>query len=288
MIVSLVTGAVSLVAYLRQWVLANRRFFGIVLVSMVLFGSLTTFWFGFGPNKVIVWMDPLDTELQAGNWQYLICALNAVAHCAPAHRPILIVRELANLTPPSLTNLLTALEPMKQGAIRFPVFLETSDFLWLQNERVIKSDLSFEPYYLNEMNFTVGCAELVDKYKIWTKAEFVQVYEAAGGHMGSLSALFHMHKVAGLPLSDAIKQMDNSADRQMDAAMEGCKQLKEAEEWLKNFTVKGSRIKVKGTPATIMPLLTANILFKAGFEIYAQNRLLQRAIGRYVDTFVPN
>ena len=177
--------------------------------------AVICFWFGFGPASVTVWLDPLDTELQAGNWKFLVCVLNTVCQCAPERRPILIIREIANLTPLTLNKTLTALEPMKQGNLHFPVFLETSDFLWLQNERVIKSENSFESYYLSEMGREEGHTELVNKYNIWAAEEFEEVYAAVGGHMGSLRMLLNKHKMDGVPLREAIQQMDDTAERQM-------------------------------------------------------------------------
>jgi hypothetical protein len=294
------------------WIWANRKQASAIIAATILLGFCAAFWFRFGPDRVTVWLDPLDTELQAGNWKVMVCVLNAVAHCAPERRPILIIRELTNLEPATLTNLLTALEPMKQGDIHFPVFLETSDFQWVQNERVIKSDKSFASYYLPEMSKEEGRAELVVKYKIWSAEEFEQVrepsrtqhnttqhntqpthttphhqpqvYDAVGGHMGSLRALFD-NQVSGASLSEALKGMDDDADRQMDAAMEAHPDLKAAKKWLNDFKDKDYFIEVKGTPAVLEPLLAANILFKKGYEITPQHRSMRHAIGRYVAKF---
>ena len=270
------------------WARAQWKLMLIGLSVSLFILAVICFWFGVGPASVTFWLDPLGTELQVGNWKSFVCVLNTACHCAPERRrAILITREIANLTPLALNRTLSALEPMKQlGNLHFPVFLETSDFLWVQNERFIKSGNSFESYYLTEMGPEGGHTELVNKYNIWTAKDFGEVYSAVGGHMGSLRMLFDEHKMDGVPLREAIQQMDDTAERQMDAAMDGCEDRGAAKQWLTVFKENGYFLKVEAIPAVIAPLLYANIIFKKGYQIYPQNRLLQRAIGRYVTEFV--
>ena len=94
-----------------------------------------------------------------------------------------------NFEEKSRLELFRSLEGMKEGKFKFPVILETSDFLWVLHQSVIKSSNSFCSYTMKEMTRDEGREELVNKYKMWTQEEFDKVFEALGGHTGSYQML---------------------------------------------------------------------------------------------------
>ena len=70
------------------------------------------------------------------------------------------------------------------------MFLETSDFLWVHEASVQKSSFSFEAFYVEEMTFNEGKADLVDKYQLFTLEEYQEMYDAVGGHCGSYLVIY--------------------------------------------------------------------------------------------------
>jgi hypothetical protein len=98
---------------------------------------------------------------------------------------------------------------MKEGWFHFPVFLETSDFLWYTNTAATRSAASFQALYLAEMDEHDVRADIVDKYGVWTSEELSLVWNAVGGHGGSLAYLFQLHKLNGHSLAGAIEVMDD-------------------------------------------------------------------------------
>ena len=289
----MIAGAMTAAMLLRAkseaayaWIKSNWNVYSSVIFALMLLVGYEIFSAGFPTPAMDTWMYSVTTRIRSADWPTLICACNAVSFCSPQNRPILIIRELTNLDPPSLQNLFMALVTFKQDFINFPVFLETSDFLWMHHERVLKSSDSFESYYLEEMLEEEGYAELVVKHQIWTEDEFRLVYSSPGGHMGSLGMVFHKQRNLGLTLQDAIAQMDSTANRQLRAALEDCGAARqEARRWLKEFRTQNCIIRAEVIPAHVKSLLSANILFTDGEAVFSQHRLMKRAIERYVAEF---
>lgn len=94
--------------------------------------------------------------------------LNFVAREKTNVRPILIIRELINLERNTLDECFRAMEKTKEGGILFPIILETSDTLWFEVPAVKRSQMSFKPYFMQEMICGEGKEEFVDKMKIWS------------------------------------------------------------------------------------------------------------------------
>ena len=96
----------------------------VVLVTVLLIICVSGALFELQPK----WREPLSTAFKDGNFaRILVEAYNALAICDPAHRPILVVREVQNLDAESSDSLFSSLEQMKEGWFHFPVLLETSD-----------------------------------------------------------------------------------------------------------------------------------------------------------------
>ena len=146
-----------------------------------------------------------------------------------------MIREFSALESNSRTLFLKALENMKQGNVHFPVYIETSDFLWVADQPIIKSSDSFESYYVKAMSYKEGFTDLVQRYNIWTEEEYKKVYEAVGGHLGSLNTLYQSHKLQHFKLQEAIEQMDNSAMRQLIASLKLVANESEAEVFFLNY-----------------------------------------------------
>jgi hypothetical protein len=126
----------------------------------------------------------------------------------------------------------------------------------------------------------------VDKWEVWKEEEFAKVYAAVDGHKGSLRRVFDKNKLYSVRLDEAVRQVDDEADRQLKSALEASKSLTETEKWLKDFKGAGFLLHVVVTSAHLHTLLSNNILFQKGFDVYPQRRVLRDAIDRYVSDFV--
>ena len=238
------------------------------------------------------WREPLSTAFHDGDFARIVEAYNALAICDPAHRPILIVREVQNLDAKSSDSLFNSLEQMKEGWFHFPVFLETSDFLWYSKTATKRSAASFEALYLADMEEHDVRADVVEKYSLWSPDEFTRVWDAVGGHGGSLAYLYGLQKVRGLDLAAAIENMDEMHGGLVGAALSECRaQRDECEEWLKRLEGSNFTLVVKVVPDSIRALFDLNVLFmkrlsKGRSAIVPQNRLLQRAIEGFVNEYL--
>ena len=119
----------------------------VLSVFLVLLGLLCYIVNWYIIEKVI--MNPIEAKIASGDWDTLLYSCNVMSICAPEHRPILILRELTNLDSDSLNTFLRPLERMKQGDLHYPVFAESSNFLWMRTSPVIKSSDSFVVYVWN-------------------------------------------------------------------------------------------------------------------------------------------
>ena len=75
-------------------------------------------------------LQPINKNIESGDWSTLICYMNCIACAAPKNRTILIIREITNLERQSLHECLRSMEKLKEHRVAFPIVLETSNFLW--------------------------------------------------------------------------------------------------------------------------------------------------------------
>ena len=261
-----------------------RCFLGFAIsLTLIPFLSKYFLFFNTAITEPSQWAYPLARHFHKNaDWKLLVCSLNALTHCAPRSHPILMIREFSALESKSRTLFLKALESMKQGNVHFPVYIEASDFMWVADEPVIKSSDSFFSYYVVPMTYEEGFTELVQRYNIWTEAEYTTVYEAVGGHLGSLNTLYQAHKLQHFKLQAAIEHMDESAMRQLIASLDVTSNRSEAEAFLSQLSRSSNfLVEIKTASLAINTLLDRNILFRRGSKVYPQNRMMERAIASY-------
>lgn len=237
-------------------------------------------------------IEPLNTAISSGNWKTLCCTCNGIAMCMPEQQPILIIRDFDNFHEESLNGLLRSLESMKEKQIMFPVILETSNFFWLNKKPVVKSSMSFQWYFLNEMSFFEGVDHVVNQYKMWKFHEFVKIYDALGGHTGSYAELWDEVK--------SLHTVDEAIDMLRDRAYSdllSCTihvRSKELLDGIKLFLceLQKKRYKMKVEDVLENPpcsyLISCNILFAKNDLVYPQNRLLEHGINVYLKDFANN
>ena len=257
-----------------------------IILVLIMFFNKRFLFFNSTIAELSQWAFPLAEQIKNADWKLLVCSLNALTQCVPRSHPILMIREFSALENNSRTLFLKALENMKQGNVEFPVYIETSDFLWVADEPIIKSSDSFESYYLSPMTYDEGFTDLVERYNIWTEEEYQTVYEAVGGHLGSLNTLFQKNKRQHFKLQVAIEQMDSSAMRQLIASLDVTSNRSEAKIFLTQLSHSSNFVvEVETTSSVINTLLDRNILFRRDIKVFPQNRLMERAIASYVMKF---
>lgn len=240
------------------------------------------------------WREPLSEAFKNGEFSRIVDNYNVLAACDPDHRPILIVREVQNLGSDASDSLFSSLEKMKQGKFNFPVILETSDFMWYNGAAFTRSFLSFNAVYLADMAERDVHADVVGKLGIWTDGEFLRVWEAVGGHGGSLAYLYRLQKREGLDLAAAIQTLDDMHGWVIGSALDQCSSHRnECKGWLQRLRDENYTLAVEVVPHSILALFTSNVLFmkrnSAGFSvIFPQSRMLTRAIARFLDRVLPD
>jgi hypothetical protein len=148
--------------------------------------------------------------------------------------------------------------------------------------------------YLADMEEFDVRTDVVDKLRIWTADEFSRIWDAVGGHGGSLAFLFKENKVFGATLAAAIKTLDLMHGDMVGSALNECGSHRdECETWLKRLRDVNFKLVVKVVPESIHALFERNVLFmqrndEGASVIGPQNRLLQRAVERFVNTFLPD
>ena len=183
---------------------------------------------------------------------------------------------------------------MKEGWFHFPVFLETSDFLWYSNTASTRSAASFKPLYLVDMLEHDVRADVVERHGVWTPEEFSKVWDAVGGHGGSLAYLFQLHRVDGRSLMEAIEAMDEMYGGLVSAALSECRAHRnDCATLLKRLLHNNFTLVVEAVPDSVHALFDLNVLFvkrlsKGRSVIAPQNRLLMRAIEGYVNEYMPD
>jgi len=105
-------------------------------------------------------------------------------------------------------------------------------------------------------------ADVVDKYRVWTPEEFALVWDAVGGHGGSLAYLFNLHKLDGRDLADAIENMDQIYGGILGSALSECRaHREECELWLKRLLRNNFTLVEEVVPDSIHALFDLNVLF---------------------------
>ena len=224
-----------------------------------------------------VWIDALENFIFENGLSALTCTCNVISKCIPNRRPILIIRHYVwdNSTK-------WLFQRLRDGIGTYPMIIEATDFRWELISAVIESKEYFIPYHLEDMTFEEGKMQLVDRYHIWSMAEYDKVYNTTGGHIGSLRLLFDYHKVLNMTLDEAISHMKERAYNQIVVALNG---LNRADELLRMLVNMGSfeMIKFMEDPELLPEVVTLsnmNIIFVkgAGGKVFPQNELMKWGI----------
>ena len=77
------------------------------------------------PYFIYEMINPIDSSLQDGDWDTLICYLNCVSTKKPENRPILVIHELINFHPDTPHE--CPMENAKENHVYFLIILETLD-----------------------------------------------------------------------------------------------------------------------------------------------------------------
>lgn len=282
---TVLTGIItSVLAFIRDWLSGNLKRAFLLLAMLLLLLILLGYFINWYSVAEIV-IHPVQESISSGDWYALSCSANAISKCAPEHRPILIVRELTNLNSESLNAFLRSLEQMKQGDIHYPVFAESSDFLWAHKSPVIKSSDSFIMYHIHEMTREEGLSELVHRLNIWTEEEYDEIYGAIGGHLGSYRLLYDYNKIQKYSLNESIGRLKGRAyDQVLATTGEGNRTA--IENWIQSLKRKNYKMTVAEIPEDIWVLFESNVLFRDSKYVYPQNKLMEHAIDDYSRDFL--
>ena len=215
-----------------------------------------------------------------GNWNSLRCNLNAVCKCEPGKKPIVIIREISNFDDNALQECLASLEKMKEGLVKYPVILETSQFSWLKASSVYKSRLSFCPYYIEEMTQSELTAEFVDKRQLWSEKEFEKIYEALGGHMGSYSRLYMYQAYHNLTIEESLVTMRKEAVAHVCDCLNNASNFSDAMLFLATLKASNFTLRTVLVSEAMEAFIKCNIVFFNPSEMMARphNQLLHSAI----------
>ena len=252
---------------LSKWLIIPAVFV-FILVTLALGYVLSSYW---------LWIDALEDFIVNENLRALTCTCSVISKCIPDQQPILIARHYDGV---NTTNALFRI--LKRGMGTFPVIVEASDFRWGLSPAVVQSREYFIQYYLRDMSFEEGKAQLVDQYNIWSLTEYEKVYQSVGGHMGSLRLLFDYHKVMDMTLDEATSHMKEIAYNQIVNVLTAVKQPDTVLSMIQTIVLDGvlEVITVGNDPeilADIQILSDTNIIFvtAAGGKMYPQNELMK-------------
>ena len=220
-----------------------------------------------------------------GDWNSLRCNLNAVCECELEHRPILIIRGINNFDEDALQECLASLEKMKEGSVKYPVILETSQFSWLKTSSVHKSRLSFCPYYVEEMTHSELTTEFVDKRRLWSEKEFKEIYEALGGHIGSYSRLYMYQIYHNLTIEESIFTMNKEAVAHVCDCVNTAGNFLDAMSFLATLKAANFTLRTVFVSEAMEAFIKCNIVFYNPHEmmVYPHNRLLHSAIAKVLE-----
>lgn len=255
----------------------------IAALLVVIFYGVISSYMGYVIGELL---HSLNQTISSGDWETLRCSYNGITQCLPENQPILIIREFVNFEEQSRLDLFRSLEGLKQGKFEFPVILETSDFLWIRDQSVIKSSQSFQPHFMKEMTYEKGKEETVEGYKLWTLEEFDKVYEALGGHTGSYQLLWSVMKGRGYNLDESIKFVKMMSYSHLYFCVNVLDDQESVESFLCILKLNDYELMMKERPKVVSNLMKENILFMdMDGTIYPQTRPLKQAIETYITKF---
>lgn len=258
-------------------------------------------------------------RMHAADFLFVRDVLNHLTLISPPHRPVLVVREVQNSTSAAASTtdaskvgnafdrLFATLESAKQetrdarGSFLFPVFLETSDVAWVNSPARINSPRSFQTYAIPPITKSDAHRELVEQYAVWNDDEFEQVWNAVGGHGGSLEAVHYQWRMRGGSLPEALQQVADTAYSSLLYAVHGgaggeagpgagtdddepsAAGVRARQRYLSDLRAASYSLVSSGIASdALAPLFHHNILWFFADRVYPQTLLLQRAIDRYL------
>ena len=231
-----------------------------------------------------IWIDALQELVKESGLRALTCACKVISKCFPNHQPILIVRHY-----PWNNESNTLFRILRDGMGTYPMIIEASDFRWETTSAVMSSKEYFIRFHLEDMSFEEGKNQLVDKYHVWSLAEYEKVYNTTGGHMASLRLLYDYHKLLNMSLDKAISELNEQAFNRIVDAFNEINRTKDILGIMNVMINKGYAEMMQielafnetGSLMTdIMTLLDKNIFFvkAAGGKLYLQNKLVEWGI----------
>ena len=267
--------------------------FWTLVISIVLFLIVLLFeWFIF-PHIMYEAFQPIDRDLEDGDWTTLICYMNCITGAKPQNRTILIIREITNLDNQTLHECLRSMEQFKEKSVTFPILMETSDYLWFQTPAVKKSRASFKAYMMEEMSFKEGQDELVTRHKMFTTEQYQHIYDVIGGHIGSYESLWYTMRYEEKPLKEALENLKRVTEVHLISCLMQSKNMTESIVALQELKRNGYRHDFGCSPnhnstklpAMISSFIKCNMLFFNGKVVFPQKRLMANAIEDILKNF---
>ena len=222
-----------------------------------------------------------------GNWDTFQCSLNAIDHCEPERKPVVVIHEISNLDDDAKKECFAAVEKMKENIMHFPMILETAYFSWLDASSVCKSRLSFCPYYVEEMSYSEIAAEVVDTHKLWSTEEFKKIHDAIGGHIGSYSRFYMYQTYYNMSIDDSLAGMKREAVAHISNCLNKVGNASDAISVLSDLKTANYSLSVLIVTDTVNTLTNCNVLFYSPFEmvVFPQNKLLETAISVVLENY---
>ena len=279
-ILSIITSLAAILVILKT------RF--LFLCSLILLLIILLYFLWFNPIPFIEYMRPINYTITNGDWQTLICYLNKLTEIKPDNRPILLIREFNKMDDSTLLSCLETLEKAKERHILFPIILETSDSKWDNTSAVKKSRLSFDLYYMSEMTYSEGLAEVVNRLKQFVK-DYDIVYESIGGHIGSYHTLLTNKKLHNVSIVKALEKMKKFAYGHLRSCIRQSKNISSTITALEMLTLNQTAVTLKSVDnqnhtSIYNYLIDCNVLFRnEDDKLVPQNRLMRNAIIRVLE-----
>ena len=250
-----------------------------VIAAIAIFAIVFMVWFVF-PHVVYEAIQPLNINLESGDWSTLICYMNCISVVKPNNRTILIIREIMNFENTTLQECMKAMERFKENVISFPVILETSDFLWFQLPAIKKSRSSFEPYLTKEMSLKEGEEELVVRTKMFTFKDFRMIYDIIGGHTGSYARLWYYMRYQNMTIADGLERLLIEARLHLRSCLQQSKNITDSFTLLREFQRNGYHHNLTEVSPQLNYLIQCNILFYTGESVIPQKKTMLNAIAQ--------
>lgn len=254
------------------------KIFWMITVSIGLFHVfILGMWLAF-PHILHEAAQPLNNNLENGDWTTLICYMNCITEARPSNRTILLIREIINFERDTLNECLRAMEKFKQNGMLFPIILETSDFLWFEVPAIKKSRSSFEPYLIREMTFDEGNEEVVMRNGMFNTSDYHLIYSTIGGHAGSYARLWFYIRYQKLTLRESLQKLKAQARMHLRSCLHQSKNITESLAALHSFKKNGYIHNTTELTPSLNYLIQCNILFFTGENVISQNKLMTIAI----------